>query len=205
MTAPRYPDHRGILFIVSIGLLVIFGVLKIINFAHGAWLTVGGYCALIGDAKLGLQALGAPPLALWSARLLGGSRSTSSSARSTAGRWMRSWRPGGWHRGRCSSSPWLRPGRPVHPEPLCRHRARSSAPAIPLYRLAMAGCGARDRRRDRRYLAGHPARSLGARCDHERDPGTEPRHQQRTACASSTFSIGAGLPRLAGVADHTSA
>ncbi|RUP16331.1 MAG: branched-chain amino acid ABC transporter permease, partial [Methylobacterium sp.] len=31
----------AILFIVSIGLLAIFGVLKIINFAHGAWLTVG--------------------------------------------------------------------------------------------------------------------------------------------------------------------
>ncbi|MGO6927094.1 branched-chain amino acid ABC transporter permease, partial [Rhizobium ruizarguesonis] len=31
----------AILFIVAAGLLAIFGVLKIINFAHGAWLTIG--------------------------------------------------------------------------------------------------------------------------------------------------------------------
>jgi urea transport system permease protein len=37
----------AVLFVVAAGLLVIFGVLKIINFAHGAFLTVGGYGALI--------------------------------------------------------------------------------------------------------------------------------------------------------------
>lgn len=37
----------AILFVVSIGLLLIFGVMKIINFAHGAFLTVGGYAALV--------------------------------------------------------------------------------------------------------------------------------------------------------------
>ena len=37
----------AILFIVAAGLLAIFGVLKIINFAHGAWLTIGGYCAVL--------------------------------------------------------------------------------------------------------------------------------------------------------------
>lgn len=36
----------AVLFIVATGLLTIFGVLKIINFAHGAWLTVGAYCAV---------------------------------------------------------------------------------------------------------------------------------------------------------------
>ena len=37
----------GILFIVSCGLLLIFGVMKIINFAHGGFLTLGGYAALL--------------------------------------------------------------------------------------------------------------------------------------------------------------
>lgn len=37
----------GILFAVAIGLLIVFGVQKIINFAHGAFLTIGGYMALI--------------------------------------------------------------------------------------------------------------------------------------------------------------
>ncbi|WP_223479609.1 branched-chain amino acid ABC transporter permease [Oricola indica] len=35
----------GILFVVSSGLLIILGVMKLINFAHGAFLTVGGYTA----------------------------------------------------------------------------------------------------------------------------------------------------------------
>lgn len=37
----------GILYIVAIGLLIVFGVLKIINFAHGAFLAVGSYAAVI--------------------------------------------------------------------------------------------------------------------------------------------------------------
>jgi len=37
----------GILFVVAVGLLVVFGVLKIINFAHGGFLTLGGYAALV--------------------------------------------------------------------------------------------------------------------------------------------------------------
>ena len=37
----------ALLFVVATGLLVIFGVLKIINFAHGAFLTVGAYGALV--------------------------------------------------------------------------------------------------------------------------------------------------------------
>lgn len=37
----------GILFIVSCGLLLIFGVMKIINFAHGGFLTLGGYAPLL--------------------------------------------------------------------------------------------------------------------------------------------------------------
>lgn len=37
----------AILFIVSCGLLLIFGVMKIINFAHGGFLTLGGYVPLL--------------------------------------------------------------------------------------------------------------------------------------------------------------
>jgi branched-subunit amino acid ABC-type transport system permease component len=43
-----------ILYSVAAGLLIIFGVMKIINFAHGALLTVGGYAALLVTA-LGLN------------------------------------------------------------------------------------------------------------------------------------------------------
>ncbi len=36
----------ALLYAVAAGLLIVFGVMKIINFAHGAFLTVGGYAAL---------------------------------------------------------------------------------------------------------------------------------------------------------------
>ena len=42
----------AILFAVAAGLLIVFGVMKIINFAHGGFLTVGGYSALL-VTKLG--------------------------------------------------------------------------------------------------------------------------------------------------------
>lgn len=60
----------GILFVVAIGLLAIFGVLKIINFAHGAWLTIGAYCAVI-TAGLGLNPWLALPLAFVVGGVLG--------------------------------------------------------------------------------------------------------------------------------------
>jgi branched-subunit amino acid ABC-type transport system permease component len=37
----------AILYGVAAGLLIVFGVMKIINFAHGAFLTIGGYAALL--------------------------------------------------------------------------------------------------------------------------------------------------------------
>jgi urea transport system permease protein len=43
----------ALLFIISSGLLIVFGVMKIINFAHAAFITVGAYAALVG-ARLGL-------------------------------------------------------------------------------------------------------------------------------------------------------
>lgn len=42
----------AILFAVGAGLLIVFGVMKIINFAHGGFLTVGGYASLL-VTKLG--------------------------------------------------------------------------------------------------------------------------------------------------------
>ncbi len=37
----------GILYVVALGLLIIFGVLKIINLAHSAFLAIGGYVAVV--------------------------------------------------------------------------------------------------------------------------------------------------------------
>jgi branched-subunit amino acid ABC-type transport system permease component len=54
----------AILYIVASGLLLVFGVMKIINFAHGAVITLGGYAALV-CTKLGLNPwLGVPMAAL---------------------------------------------------------------------------------------------------------------------------------------------
>ena len=44
----------AILYAVAAGLLIVFGVMKIINFAHGGFLTIGGYSAL-AVTKLGLD------------------------------------------------------------------------------------------------------------------------------------------------------
>jgi branched-chain amino acid transport system permease protein len=54
----------AILYIVASGLLLVFGVMKIINFAHGAVITLGGYAALV-CTKAGLNPwLGVPVAAL---------------------------------------------------------------------------------------------------------------------------------------------
>src|SRR5476651_2761761 len=37
----------AVLFIVTAGLMVIFGVMKIVNFAHGALLTTGAYASFV--------------------------------------------------------------------------------------------------------------------------------------------------------------
>ena len=60
----------GILFIVSSGLLLIFGVMKIINFAQGGFLTLGGYAALLITQMNFNPWLGAP-LALAMGLVLG--------------------------------------------------------------------------------------------------------------------------------------
>src|ERR1700678_1092618 len=61
----------AILFAVASGLLIILGVLKIVNFAHGGFLTVGGYSGLV-VAQLGWNAWLAYPVAAVAGVLLGG-------------------------------------------------------------------------------------------------------------------------------------
>jgi branched-chain amino acid transport system permease protein len=51
------------LFIVTAGLMMIFGIMKIVNFAHGALLTMGGYAAFV-VTQLGWSPWLAWPLAL---------------------------------------------------------------------------------------------------------------------------------------------
>lgn len=60
----------AILFIVSAGLLMIFGVMKIINFSHGAFLTVGGYASVV-VAQSGLNWWWSVPFSLVVGFLLG--------------------------------------------------------------------------------------------------------------------------------------
>jgi branched-subunit amino acid ABC-type transport system permease component len=60
----------AILFIVSAGLLMVFGVMKIINFSHGSFLTVGGYSSVI-VARFGLSWWWSLPVSLAIGFLLG--------------------------------------------------------------------------------------------------------------------------------------
>src|SRR5216117_763361 len=52
----------AILYAVAAGLLIVFGVMKIINFAHGGFLTVGGYSALL-VTRLGWNPWASLPMA----------------------------------------------------------------------------------------------------------------------------------------------
>ncbi|MFC3088255.1 branched-chain amino acid ABC transporter permease [Tabrizicola soli] len=61
----------AVLFIVSSGLFMIFGVLQIINFAHGAWLGLGAYATVVTTA-LGVSPWLALPLAFVVGGVLGG-------------------------------------------------------------------------------------------------------------------------------------
>jgi len=60
----------ALLFIISSGLLIVFGVMKIINFAHAAFVTVGGYAALVGS-RLGLPWALVLPLAFATGAICG--------------------------------------------------------------------------------------------------------------------------------------
>ncbi|ABQ35116.1 MULTISPECIES: branched-chain amino acid ABC transporter permease [Bradyrhizobium] len=61
----------AMLFIIAAGLLIVFGVMKIINFAHAAFLTVGAYAALVG-AQLSLPWFLILPLAFVAGAICGG-------------------------------------------------------------------------------------------------------------------------------------
>ena len=60
----------AILFAVAAGLMIILGVMKLINFAHGAFLTIGGYAALV-VTQLGWNAWLAAPFAALVGLVLG--------------------------------------------------------------------------------------------------------------------------------------
>jgi branched-chain amino acid transport system permease protein len=61
----------AMLFIVTAGLLIVFGVMKIINFAHGAFITIGAYAALL-TSHLGLPTTVAAVSAPFVAFFVGG-------------------------------------------------------------------------------------------------------------------------------------
>ena len=60
----------AILFIVAAGLLIVFGVMKIVNFAHAAFVTVGAYAALVAS-RLGLPPVLATVVAFFVGGLIG--------------------------------------------------------------------------------------------------------------------------------------
>jgi urea transport system permease protein len=60
----------AIFYIVAAGLLIVFGVMRIINFAHGGFLTIGGYSALL-ITNLGLNPWLALPCAVLSGLVIG--------------------------------------------------------------------------------------------------------------------------------------
>ena len=93
----------AILFIVSAGLLIVFGVMKIINFAHAAFLTVGAYAALVAS-QLGLPLCWRPPLAFLVGGLLGAVAEIVVVRPLYRGRSTRSWPPGGSASSSASSS-----------------------------------------------------------------------------------------------------
>ncbi len=60
----------AILFLTSAGLLVVFGVMKIINFAHAAFITVGGYATFVAH-EIGLPPILGPVFAFGIGAVLG--------------------------------------------------------------------------------------------------------------------------------------
>lgn len=60
----------AILFIVAAGLLIVFGVMKIVNFAHASFITVGAYAALV-SSRFGLPPVLAPLAAFLAGGLIG--------------------------------------------------------------------------------------------------------------------------------------
>jgi branched-subunit amino acid ABC-type transport system permease component len=83
----------GVLYIVALGLLIVYGVLKIINLAHGAFLALGSYAAVIAT-WLGWNPWSALVIALQLASRLEQWPSGACSEAFMCGRSTRSWRLG---------------------------------------------------------------------------------------------------------------
>lgn len=47
----------GIYLLISVGLSLVFGVMEVVNFAHGAFVMVGGYAAMVWFQNLGITPL----------------------------------------------------------------------------------------------------------------------------------------------------
>ena len=48
---------RGLVYVaIALGLTIVFGMLRLVNFAHGAFYAIGAYVGLIVAEKLGLLA-----------------------------------------------------------------------------------------------------------------------------------------------------
>ena len=85
----------------SSGLTLIWGMMNVVNFAHGDFVMLGMYAAVMVWTALGGGPFAAVPIAAMLIATLGVRRATSCwCATSCAGRcWRRSWAPSGW---RCS-------------------------------------------------------------------------------------------------------
>jgi branched-subunit amino acid ABC-type transport system permease component len=78
-------------FLVASGLSLIFGLMGVVNFAHGAFLTIGAYGTWWASENLPGAGSSASRSECWSPR----SSSWCSSARSTSGTSSRCWSPSG--------------------------------------------------------------------------------------------------------------
>lgn len=84
-------------FLVASGLSLIFGLMRVLNFAHGAFLTFGAYLGWVVGSHLGGASTGHFLLVLLTGTLIGAlvgaAPSSCSSGRCTAVRSIRSWSP----------------------------------------------------------------------------------------------------------------
>jgi len=57
--------------LVAIGLTLIFGMMRVVNFAHGEFYMLGGYIAVTAARSFGLSLFAAIPLAMLAVAILG--------------------------------------------------------------------------------------------------------------------------------------
>lgn len=61
----------GLLVLVALGLALIFGVMRIVNFSHGVFVTLGAYVTYLAVVRLGLPPLAGLPLSMAAGALVG--------------------------------------------------------------------------------------------------------------------------------------